>query len=658
VIGVSSNGGRGGRPIEEREPVEDVAASGDATERHRATDATYRELFDSIDHGGCIAEVIFDEAGAPSDLRFLAINRAFATLSGLRDVVGASARDLLPGHIGRWLPTLGDVARTGAPRRFTIAAASPERTYDVFSVRVGPPEQHRLAILFDDVTERTRVERELRESKHGFAKAEALTRAGHWTVDPATFTVRASDGLLQILRMSPGEVSVAAWENLIHPEDRREAMTLLYRAALEGTPWDLEHRLLFPDGSLAWVRTVGEAVPRGEGELPLLYGTTQDITDRKLTEEALRESSRRKSEFLAVLSHELRNPLAPIRNCLSILERATPGGEQAARALRIIDRQVSQLTRLVGDLLDVTRITRGTIELVRERFELNELARQTAEDHRSDFTAAGVTLEVVLAPTAVWVHGDRTRVAQIIGNLLQNAAKFTPPGGHTALAIATDAPAGRTTITVADSGRGLAPEILPRLFEAFTQADTTLDRSQGGLGLGLALVKGLVEMHGGTIAAASAGVGRGATFTVTLPSAGQQPGATPPDSVAVTAPRRVLIIEDNADAADTLRELLTLEGHVVTVAATGAEGLALARHSPPDVVLCDIGLPGMDGYAVARSLRSDAAFAGVALVALTGYARAEDVLKARAAGFDAHLAKPPTMEALTRVLATTPRTGD
>ena len=278
--------------------------------------------------------------------------------------------------------------------------------------------------------------------------------------------------------------------------------------------------------------------------------------------------------------------------------------------------------------------------------------QRTAEDHRAAFIGGDVRLELLPAPAEVWVNGDRTRLAQVMGNLLQNAAKFTPRGGKVSVSVDGDSTRGQATVQVRDTGRGIAPEILPGVFDAFTQADDTLDRSKGGLGLGLALVKGMVEMHGGSVSAASEGPGMGATFTIALPLETAIPTEPSPRRSGGGAPAlRVLVIEDNVDAADTLREVLELGAHVVTVAYSGPEGLAKARAFRPDIVICDIGLPEMDGYAVARAMRADAELGRVTLIALTGYAQPEDVAKARAAGFNAHLAKPPSLEALENVLA-------
>jgi len=366
----------------------------------------------------------------------------------------------------------------------------------------------------------------------------------------------------------------------------------------------------------------------------------------------LREADRAKDEFLAVLSHELRNPLAPVRNSLAILQRTSLDGEQARRALAVIDRQTAQLSHLVDELLDVTRVTRNKVVLQKTSLGLSELVHRTVEDHRSLFEAKSIVLEAPPGPPDLRVDGDPARLAQVIGNLLQNSAKFTGRGGSVTVTVRGDAVRGRAMVTVRDDGAGIPAGVLSRLFEPFTQADTTLDRSSGGLGLGLALVKGLVELHGGEVSAQSDGPGRGAEFTVELPlPEGVRLEAEPAPAVPATTAKRVLIIEDNVDAADTLRDLLALAGHSAEVAYDGRTGLAKARRFRPEIVLCDIGLPGLDGYAVARALRSDEELSHCTVVALTGYALPEDLQKARAAGFDRHVAKPPSPETLEAILA-------
>jgi two-component system CheB/CheR fusion protein len=373
--------------------------------------------------------------------------------------------------------------------------------------------------------------------------------------------------------------------------------------------------------------------------------------------ERLRETDRRKTQFLALLSHELRNPLTPILNGIHILERASPGQDQARRALAMVARQARHLTRLVDDLLDITRISRGKVQLQRERVDLSELARRIVEDHRAQFTAAGISVEERIEPGELYVQGDRTRLEQVVGNLLNNAIKFTGAGGSAVLSLNADARSGMAVLRVEDTGVGLRPEMLPLLFEPFVQDDRTLARSQGGLGLGLALVRSLVELHGGTVAAHSDGPGAGATFTVQLPmdmDVRPQPAEaalSPPSRRVGAYRRRVLVVEDNADTAESLRQILVLQGHSVEVAHDGLEGLRAAERSHPEAVLCDIGLPNMDGYEVARAVRGSPELKGAFLVALTGYALPEDQARAAEAGFDEHMAKPPDIHAIEQLLA-------
>jgi len=379
-------------------------------------------------------------------------------------------------------------------------------------------------------------------------------------------------------------------------------------------------------------------------------------TALSLANAQLREADRRKNDFLAMLSHELRNPLSPLLNSVYILERAEPGGDQACRAQMVIERQVRQLSRLVDDLLDVTRITRNKIQLRKEWLDLAEVVRRAVEDNRSAFQQAGVSLELSGAEAPLPVQADQTRMTQVIGNLLQNSAKFTQRGGRTQVSVAADG--DQAVVRVVDDGIGMGKDTLSNLFEPFVQAEEGLARSRGGLGLGLALVKSLVELHGGTVSAGSAGRGTGSQFVIRLPLDREAARmAPPPRPPAGPRRRRVLIVEDNLDAAESLRELLEFGEHAVEVAPDAERALATARVFEPEVVLCDIGLPQADGYQLARSFRLDQRLKGAFLVAVTGYASPEDVQRATAAGFDRHLAKPPNPDELARLLAELPARG-
>jgi len=389
-----------------------------------------------------------------------------------------------------------------------------------------------------------------------------------------------------------------------------------------------------------------------EGDLPQILVMSHDISAQRQLVDELRESDRRKSEFIAVLSHELRNPLAAIRTSLYVVGHA-PGTDEGRQSLRVIERQVSQMARMVDDLLDVTRISQAKVQLQRQQIDLNDVVRQTIEDNRSTLERSGVRLEAELAPGALRVNADGARIAQVVTNLLGNAVKFTPTGGRVKISVSTDQAAQRAVLRVSDTGAGIDPALIGRLFEPFMQADRTLDRTSGGLGLGLALVKGLVDLHQGDVSAYSEGLGKGAEFTVRLPLAAAIPTETPrtPSGRIVEGRRRVLIIEDDLDVAGALKAALEIDAHQVTLARTGAEGLERAHLNKPDVVLCDIGLPGMNGYDVARAFRADAQLRCTFLVALSGYAQADDIDRARDAGFDRHLAKPPTVEKLNRIFA-------
>ncbi len=439
-----------------------------------------------------------------------------------------------------------------------------------------------------------------------------------------------------------------------HPDDLPQVQHAIAESGRTMKPWRAIFRYDHPTKGMRWMQ--GASIPSREPDGSILWhGYVADVTDHRHAVEGLREANerlreadRRKDEFLGMLSHELRNPLAPIRNSVFLLRRSHDPA-QAELAIQVIDRQAAHLTRLVDDLLDVTRIARGKIQLRPERIDLRELVMRTGDDFRPVIEERGVAYRVVVPRERVWVRADPTRVAQVIGNLLHNAAKFTRPGQEVALSL--EIAAGTARLRVRDTGAGIDPRLLRTIFEPFVQADTSLARTEGGLGLGLALVKGIVELHGGSVRADSAGKGMGTTFSVDLPLAPvehEQDRAGRPREQSETA-RRVLIVDDNRDAADSLAQLVRLMGNEADVAYDAVTALAKTRSRLPDVVLCDIGLPGTDGYEVARQIR---AFAGprVRLVAVSGYAQPEDVARATDAGFDAHVAKPADPDRIEQLL--------
>ena len=374
------------------------------------------------------------------------------------------------------------------------------------------------------------------------------------------------------------------------------------------------------------------------------YALITDQSARHLAEQALREADRRKDEFLAMLAHELRNPLAPIRSAAEVLRMGDPQGRSQQWAREVIERQTQHLTRLVDDLLDVSRITRGMITIRREPLDLGVIVQRSVETSRPMIDARHQQLTVTLPERPLRVEGDMTRLVQVIANLLNNAAKYTEKGGQIAVEVRDDS--GMATVAVRDNGIGLVAELLPHVFDLFTQANQALDRSQGGLGIGLTLVRRLVELHGGTVEAKSAGPGLGSEFTVRLPLLADEAGATDSggthagESSALSRELRVLVVEDHPDSADMMAFLIEAQGHTVFKAHDGASALDTALAVIPDVMFCDIGLPGMNGYELAAEIRKQPRLGHLRLIAVSGYGREEDRRRAETAGFDAHLTKP------------------
>jgi PAS domain S-box-containing protein len=436
------------------------------------------------------------------------------------------------------------------------------------------------------------------------------------------------------------------WMRELAPAHEEHWFEIYGRVAVAGEPIRFENRA---EALGRWYDVFAFRV--GPPECRRVAVLFNDITARKHAEEALREADQRKTDFLATLGHELRNPLAPIRNSIYLLERVPPDGPQALRAKEVVRRQTEHLTRLVDDLLDVTRISRGRIELRREVVDLRNVVRRTCEDMKILFDQAAIDLRVDFPASPVLADVDATRIAQVVGNLLHNANKFTPAEGVVTVALRNRE--AMAEIEVSDTGIGMEPRDVPRMFEPFAQERRDPTRSEG-LGLGLPLAKALVELHGGTLGAHSAGPGKGARFTVRLPLAPalRRPTVTPArEGTGRAAGRVILVIDDNVDSGRTLADVLELGGHEVHLARDGSSGIALARELKPDVVICDVGLPDVDGYEIARTLRADGSLASTRLVALSGYAQPEDKERAREAGFDAHLSKPAPLDELAALLA-------
>ncbi|MBI3897332.1 MAG: PAS domain S-box protein [Gammaproteobacteria bacterium] len=762
-----------GKPLHFLGVAMDVTARKRVDEALRESEARYRSLFESIDEGFCVIEVIFDKAGKrPLDYRFLEVNPAFERHTGLVDAVGKTMRSLAPAHEPHWFDIYGRVALTGELVRFqNSAGALGDRWFDVCAFRIGNAQQRRVAVIFTDITERKNAEAVLHRDAMLLANVRDsvivtdLDGIVTFWNDGATklFGYEASEMLgrpyadrqpeplrtetrLRIRRIAKGgDESEGEWLSYrkdgspvwIHAHTRRINDAAGKPVAIMGLAHDITERkhteevlrereerlqlalaietvgIIFfgldgritdaneaflqmsgygweelAAGNVCWdmmtpaefmpasckaveqLKTLGRTVPyekqyiRKDGSRwwGLVAATLLsddegvefiiDVTERRQAEEALKQADRHKDEFLATLSHELRNPLAPIMNSLSILELAGEISPKFSYLLDIMKRQSHNLVRLVDDLLELSRISRGSIELHPEQADVAAIIRSAIETSRPLIESAGHRLTVFLPSEVTMLEVDSLRLSQVVANLLNNAAKYTNPGGQIVLSV-READT-HLLISVRDNGIGIPAEMLPRIFEMFVQGDRDHKPSQGGLGVGLNLVKSLVQMHGGSVEAHSAGLGRGSEFIVRLPLLRRHPQAINVDDRSVKAAPtacRVLVVDDNADAAASLGVLLQTMGNEVQVVHDGASALtAVVRHQP-QVVFLDLGMPDMSGYEVAERIANSPARAAITLIALTGWGQDIDRQRTQAAGFDHHLVKPPDIAVVEELLS-------
>ncbi|HET7197555.1 MAG TPA: PAS domain S-box protein [Burkholderiales bacterium] len=505
-----------------------------------------------------------------------------------------------------------------------------------------------------DLSERRRQEETLRQSEERFRLlVEAVKDYAIFLLDADGRVVSWNSGAERIKGYGASEV-IGQHFAMFYPEEarRRRWPEQQLAAAREHGRYEDESLRVRKDGSTFWAHVIMTPVRDASGVLRGYAKVTRDLTDRKRIE-ALEKAERQTNEFLAMLAHELRNPLAPISNALNLLARKPTSDPAELWVREVLARQTGQMTRLVDDLLDVSRITRAAVVLDRKPIDLRSIARNAADASRQWFEERGQSFEVSLPDDRLMIEADEVRMNQVVQNLLHNAAKYTPGGGCIALAAAREA--AQAVIRVRDSGVGMSRELLVSAFDLFKQGTQGLDRNQGGLGVGLTLVQRLVTLHGGVVEAHSEGPGCGSEFVVRLPLREEPaivrevPGRPAADAGSGPA-RRILLVDDNRDAAQALRLLLEADGHEVRVAGDGASGLEMARSYRPQVVLLDIGLPKMDGYEMARRIRSDPALDGTVIVAVTGYGQMHDRARASASGFHYHLVKPVEFDALQEVL--------
>ena len=483
-------------------------------------------------------------------------------------------------------------------------------------------------------------------------------RMGTWSVDPDTRVTVMDDRSASLFGVDRDVAERGAglehFTQIIHPDDRAEVIAAVTQAMQDGAAYDIDYRTVPEAGKTVWVSAKGRMFIDAQSGKRHFAGVATDITERKEAELALREADRRKDEFLAMLAHELRNPLAPISAAAALLRMRTLDPDRVAVTSEVIGRQVAHMTNLIDDLLDVSRVTRGLVTLDLADEPLGGILTDAVEQATPLIRAKGQRISLTLAPEAALVCCDKKRLVQVLSNILNNAAKYTPDGGN--ILLSTTVTAAHVQIDVTDDGIGMDPAFANRTFELFSQAERSSDRSSGGLGVGLALAKSLVELHHGTVSAFSAGVGMGSTFSLVLPrlaGRGAKNGDPLFDPTAGQAavPLRIMVVDDNQDAALMLSMLLESVGHEVTVEYAAKAALAQSAAAQPDVFLLDIGLPEMDGKALARRLRAQPETAGAVLIAVTGYGQDDDREATQAAGFDHHLIKPLDTEYLLTLLA-------
>jgi PAS domain S-box-containing protein len=525
-----------------------------------------------------------------------------------------------------------------------------------------------VVLVFRDRTERRDAELAEEKNKEILQLVHKIGKIGHWEWNSLTDENKWSPEIEALYGLPPGgfEGGYQGWAKLLHPDDLPKAEADVQRA-LETGEYFTEFRVIWPDGSVHWLETRAQVLKDDQDKPVRIMGVNMDVTERKRVEEELRrsqlelqqrieqlaEADRRKNEFLAILAHELRNPLAPIRNGLQVLRLVKePAAQEQAREM--MERQLGQLVRLVDDLLDISRISRNKLELRKARIALASVIENAVETARPLMESKGQKLTIALPPEPIYLDADLTRLAQVFWNLLNNSAKYTDPEGQIALTATSQS--NEVVVTVRDTGIGIPAESLPNLFMIFSQVDHSLDRSQGGLGIGLALVKGLVEMHGGTVMAHSAGAGQGSEFVVSLPKApdAEREEKAPKSAAADSRRCRILVVDDSRDAAASLGMLLTLMGHDLRTAHDGLEALKLAEAFRPELVLLDIGLPRLNGYDTCRRIREQPWGEGMFIVAVTGWGQEDDRRRSREAGFNQHIVKPIDFAALEKLLAALP----
>ncbi len=622
-------------------------------------DAQLQAIFEHPTEFISVLQAVRDASGTIIDWKYHDANTNILKLFGVTrgELLGRRITEVLtPEHAGRIIPQCAHVLES----RQVVRYESRFRDKDFF-VTLFPMGPECVVSSGTNITERKRAEAALKhsEARHRALLDNAPVAVAHNSLDGRFEYVNSA--FCKLVAYTAEELYSKRWQDITHPDDVAADQQFADQViAGELHDYTVEKRYIRKDGGIVWINLFGNFVADDQGRAVQGVAVVVDITEKhsaaaelnrsheriKESEAHLREANERKDEFLAMLSHELRNPAAAIGNAAQALSRLVDQVQQRS-LVGIVDRQTRHLGRLLDDLLDVSRITRGRIEISRERLTLQscvELALETAQpliqekQHR---------LTPDLWPEPIWMNADRVRLAQCIANLLTNAAKYTASGGDIRVRAFAESDAAAVEIT--DTGIGMPAELIPRVFELFVQGERALDRAQGGLGVGLAVCRMLIELHGGNVTGSSAGSGRGSTFTLRMPLANATADANPADTKGNGSSARVLIVDDNRDAADSLALLLQLEEHATLAVYSGPDALTQAAAFAPHFVLLDIGLPEMDGYEVARRMKH--IVPGAHLIAITGYGLAGDRQRSASSGFEAHLVKPVSLDDIQTAFA-------
>ena len=585
------------------------------------------------DRAGQVVDWVYRDANANA-LRLVGQSR--------ERLVGRRLSEVIPDRASRIAGACARVLATGM-----LECYDSQYRDKTFSITIYPAGEDAVISSALDITSRKRAEAAVRESEERFRELANSIDQFAWTCDSRGNVAWYNQRWYEYTGTNFQQMQTEGWRKVVHPEHCDRVMAHLQACLASGREWEDTFPLRDKNGGYRWFLSRAIPVRDASGEVVRWIGTNTDVTESRQLQIALEQADRRKDEFLAMLAHELRNPLTPIANAAEALLQIVPTERAQERSLvSMVRRQAGQLARLIDDLLDVARITQGRIELRTQHVSVRSCIESAVEMVEPLVRARRQQLLLTQPLESLHVTGDRERLGQCISNLLVNAVKYTNPEGE--IRVRHYSQGGQAVIEIVDTGVGIAPELLPHIFELFVQGDRTLDRSQGGLGVGLAICKQLIEMHRGSVTAYSEGVGRGATFEIRLPLT----EATTEADNNIRAPRvrarRVLIVDDNHDAADSLAVVLRFEGHEASVAYTAQDAIEAVATSPPEFVLLDIGLPNMDGYEVARRIRASGASARI--IALTGYGQLEDRRRSKDAGFAAHLVKPVDIAILVSML--------